>query len=301
MAMVEMDFCSNDSTAIYADFVSEYNNIKGEIEHHYNSEIERACKDVESFKRDCAEIIRNLLFAIMMQDEEEKHPYKGKIIDFVAKFTTPKTIEAIADMRKSIEDTKVVSLSLNAKGFNDAQISRIFFDAYESLAGEIESRSVQHLSFTEENLVNYFTPYSSEYVLDYKVGVLYGKPVPTSGGRKIEAGLEYIASEDKYILHHDQGFSVVPFLHELGHIVYDLLKTIGDNTLIIDLYNEKYIGQYTNEEEFFCDYMLTFLKRKNIDADLTASLFSFTGEMIEPSIDELLVKVFETNPVEEIA
>ena len=117
-----------------------------------------------------------------------------------------------------------MTANLNAQGYTDEDIKRIMFNAYEDLMGETESRSVQHSMMVDAKYSNYFFLYNWENAPDRKVAVINDEYIDIDT-RKIEAAVE--STPDGYIMHFKKVYDVQPFIHELGHIVHDILVNDG--------------------------------------------------------------------------
>lgn len=156
---------------------------------------------------------------------------------------------------------KVVDMFKRQQGYRDQDIQRILFQSYENLYGEVESRSVQASRLVESQYKNYF------FLTEWEQGPI--KQLVVIDGvdtiidtEKIEAAVE--TKDDVYVIHLQRGYSCVPALHELGHIVFDALDKLGHrNTIAQEL---KKSIEYSDIEEFFVDKFLLYL-RNTIEDD----------------------------------
>jgi hypothetical protein len=187
----------------------------------------------------------------------------------------PKNILDIFDKLKQVhEKTKTAVGRLSSQGYSNQEINRILFNAYESLSGEIEARNVQQISKLDAEMQDYFVPLSSESIQDEKVGVIYDEMVsdeifPT----KIVGAIEK-TKEDLYIIHLNWANTPKPILHEIGHLLHDLLNTdtltdyVG-NKIKNELPNLDYENNSNLIGEIFCDLFLGYLERLNLSEEFT--------------------------------
>ena len=98
------------------------------------------------------------------------------------------------------------------------------------------------------------------------------------------------------ILHFEKNDSVIPFLHELGHIVYDALKRLGYEQKIIAEYDKQFA--ISGVDEYFVEKFLGYIKdkidNKGIQEDMRIEL-NIKGN---PIISEILDEFFKDTEVE---
>jgi hypothetical protein len=157
------------------------------------------------------------------------------------------------------------------KGWTVSDIYMLNFQTYKAILGEVESRFVQVTNRMDESLSDYFGLYTSEVIDPQKVTVL-NDSILEDDGKKIVAAIE--EADGRYIIHLPEEYSnSVNILHELGHIMYDILV---DSQVINPL--DPYIEQnakksgYELSEEYICDNFVDFIHRKKIDEGLTTDL-----------------------------
>jgi hypothetical protein len=64
---------------------------------------------------------------------------------------------------------------------------------------------------------------------------------------------------DNYVLHFEKNADIKPFIHELGHIVFDALKTLGYEQKIIADFKNQY--EFTNVDEYFVEKWMGLQKQ----------------------------------------
>ena len=121
--------------------------------------------------------------------------------------------------------------------------SNILFQTYSNIFGELEARSVQNIAYLPTELREYLLPYTSES-LDFKsFSVIINVDEESESDFKIEGAIEK-TNENKYIIHLTPQLSCVPIIHELGHLVYDIIADSGAESFINDIYTEKYLTKF---------------------------------------------------------
>jgi len=136
------------------------------------------------------------------------------------------------------------------------------FEFYRGLLGEIESRDAQYRSQTKYILSDYFFPYSYSDISDrFKISnnseMLLNGNLPFSALETLQSG--------KYIIHFRDGqpLMIVPFIHEIGHIIFDLFISNYHYKIIEEYYIKNRINKYKSVEEFFCNYWVSYLMSNN--------------------------------------
>jgi hypothetical protein len=93
-------------------------------------------------------------------------------------------------------------------------------------------------------------------------------------------------------MHFQKTMSCEPILHELGHIVHDVLKTLGHNDIIEKEFDKEMM--IDDIDEFFVLKFLGYLKEKIEDYDLANDVrlnFAIRGnEKINKLLDEFFVE-----------
>ena len=196
---------------------------------------------------------------------------KGSIKRFISKHYGDKYIMVFDENLKKAEEILQKNESLIAKGWKPNDIHMLNFQTYEAILGEVESRFVQETAHIDRELSNYFGFYTSESILPENITVLAEIP-PLDVPKTIKAAIEY--ANGHYIIHlPDEYSNSVNILHELGHIVFDILVETKDILNEQSKYeNEVNKAGYESFEEYVCDSFVDFIQRMKIDEGLTEDL-----------------------------
>jgi hypothetical protein len=90
--------------------------------------------------------------------------------------------------------------------------------------------------------------------------------------KEIVAAVE--TKNDEYVLHFEKNRSCEPFLHELGHIVFDCLIKLGHKEKISNIYKDA--DTYQDINELFVDNFLGYIKENIEDNNISTDLkFNF--------------------------
>jgi len=181
---------------------------------------------------------------------------------------------------------------LTATGYSQSDINTIIFKSYESLAGEIESRDIQHsYSMTEEE-ASYLLPYTTETIQEKDVTVIVDDYLKDDmiGVGKIKGGCER-ASDGKYILHFFASVSPEPILHEISHILMPLLSLNLDKFIEANIPTEQ-INKLGGVKEAFSELMMCYLVKKKLSQTLTDELEAGRTLMNYNFLDENFDQVF---------
>ena len=218
---------------------------------------------------------------------------------FIKLIGLEKDIKIVKNLSDVIFKSNRVNKSLSDKGFGEKERNRIIFQTYLNLFGEMEARTVQNIAYLESDLRVYFLPYTSE-TLDLKsFSVIIDKNDDFLNERKIEAGIER-TNDDKYIFHLTPSITVVPLIHELGHLVFDIFQDLGMTHFIEQVYLNNYTSEYPNSDEFFSDYFSAYISRLQINDSITNDLNKFERLPINQNIDFVLDSMFNVKKNEEI-
>ncbi len=222
-----------------------------------------------------------------------KQLVSGEFIEYLYALTDGNIYELTELLNEGIENADVVGQKLLDTGYRDEDVRKIFFNAYEDLLGETESRSVQHQMMLEGKYSNYFYLYQWENAPARKIAVINDEYIEVDS-KTLAGAVETI--KDGYILHFKKSISVEPFLHELGHIVDDLLCQNSDNT---DLIAAEYAKTMTkkNRSEFFVDCFLGYVRDVITDAYIQKDLAMNFDLKRNAVIDEMLSVIFDTTEV----
>ena len=167
-----------------------------------------------------------------------------------------------------MRDAGVIANRMLGQGYTEQQVSNIFFNTYEALLGEVESREVQKSSKSEVELAGYLLPMTSESIDDDKVSVIFDDfeldGIPTN---KPDGAIE-LAEDGKYTIHLFESTTPEPLLHELGHIIADLIGRPAINDAIAVGIDPNTIKELGGVEEVFCKLFLCYLVKQKFSEDL---------------------------------
>lgn len=211
----------------------------------------------------------------------------GELIEFFSDITNGEVYTLTECISEGLQQASQLGAKLLGEGYRPSDVNQILFNAYEDLMGEVESRSVEHQMMLSGAFQNYFFLYDWEKSPTQQIGVISDDYIEIDT-QKIEGAVERIG--DEYILHFKQTTSTEPFLHELAHIVEDILVEMGHDAVI----QQAFLDTMTkhNRSEYFVDVFLGFIREnfgdENIQDDLAMNFDIKTNE----EINELLKAVF---------
>lgn len=149
-------------------------------------------------------------------------------------------------------------------GYKDDEIERLSFIYYEGFAGEVESRDTQNSYKMDEFEEDYIYPSSLEGLYEPTKNAVFSAVDELSAPKKVVGGCE--TKDGKSIIHLTQQVSPEPFLHEVGHILYDVLpqndKELIENLFAQDAVTLKLAG-IVNHKEMFVELWLQYLSKIN--------------------------------------
>ena len=214
----------------------------------------------------------------------------GNYIEYLADITDNNIFVLTELIDEGFEKCQSMTANLNAQGYTDEDIKRIMFNAYEDLMGETESRSVQHSMMVDAKYSNYFFLYNWENAPDRKVAVINDEYIDIDT-RKIEAAVE--STPDGYIMHFKKVYDVQPFIHELGHIVHDILVNDGFGDRIDAEYAKSVTSK--SKDEYFVDCFLGYIREHVFDENIETSLYRNIELKNNQEINEILDYMFSVN------
>lgn len=171
---------------------------------------------------------------------------------------------------------------LKSQGLTDYEVEQVMQANYENLYGEIESRSVQASRRIGGVFRNYFYMTGWEKEPNAQVTVIDGNAVILDVD-SVKCALE--TKGDEYVLHFRKHDTCVPYLHELGHIVYDALVKLGHEDKLKSEFENQY--NFKTVDEMFVSNFLAYLK-DNIDNDHLQSDLSKQVVLANAEISKLL-------------
>jgi|GEM_PF-6137968 len=219
------------------------------------------CSDQKTYEQNGSTI--NFYLTILISEENDLTSslfewITGKIGDYI--YDIFSVIRDGYDVAKNYEqklqDEGYTKGYVTSEGdYRRGDIDIILFKGYENLYGEMESRSVQSSRFVESQYKNYFSLTSWELGPLRNLTVIDGVEEVVDVN-KVKGACESI--EDQYVLHFERNDSVIPFIHELGHIVFDALKRLGYEQKIIAEYEKQF--EINNLDEYFVEKFMAYIK-----------------------------------------
>jgi hypothetical protein len=196
---------------------------------------------------------------------------RAGIKKLITKFYGDNYITTFENIVKKSNDVLIKNQELIQRGWTANDIYMLNFQTYEALMGEVESRFVQETQYVPNEFKDYFTLYTSESVLPEKITVINEIP-PLDIPKDVKAAIEL--AEGKYIIHlPDEYSNTINILHELGHIMYDIMENVYSISLMQSQYESEYTKHgYTSFEEYVCDSFVDFIHRFNVEQGLTDDL-----------------------------
>lgn len=229
-------------------------------------------------------------FMLVIYVAENKDGANNSIVIWLQGYMGDVIFDLLENITIAYNEAMAVLQKLANEGYKKDDINRILFSSYENLYGEMESRSVQASRYVTSEYRNYFYLTKWEHSPVEQLTVIDGieKVLDT---KNIKAAVE--RKGDDYVLHFNRSGSCVPFLHELGHIVYDAMVQCG--------YQKDIEAQYANNlsfediEEYFVSRFLGYIKNNVDNNDLVADMKADYSIDSEEGMDELF-DAFFTEP-----
>jgi hypothetical protein len=200
---------------------------------------------------------------------------KDGLISAIMPFDVQVHLKEIKDIYRS---SSLAISKLSSQGYSDAEISRIVHSVYENLSGEIESRYVQQISNIDDDLLEYFTPLTSESINKDDVSVMFGDIITEENISTQSKGAIELNRVGQYTIHLFESNSPQIIIHEIGHFVYDIIE----NSHFAEGYIESKIvssisGVNIQENpniigEIFVDLFLSYLVSLNLSEDFNYEL-----------------------------
>lgn len=178
--------------------------------------------------------------------------------------------------------------------YKKGDIDTILFKGYENLYGEMESRSVQSSRYVQTEYKNYF------YLTHWELGPLRNLTVidgveEVIDCQKIKGACE--SKGDEYVLHFEKDEDVRPFIHELGHIVYDALVRLGYEPRIIAEYDKQFAFT-SGPDDYFVEKFIGYIKDIVVDDRLAYDMSMDLNIKSNPVINEILDEFFKDTDVD---
>ena len=170
-----------------------------------------------------------------------------------------KCLDTLADYTTKHANAKA---KLMGQGFSENDVHKMIHASYEALLGEVEARDVQNTYIMQEELQDYLLPITSEAILDENINVFFDKTSSSPVIPAVVKGAVETTLEDKYIIHLFPNFSSRPLLHELGHILCDVIGKDIVAKRIFDSFGDQSIIDLGGTDEIFCELFLCYLSRQ---------------------------------------
>ena len=211
------------------------------------------CQDVTENKyySDCDDIIENIV-EYYIQDN-------AVVNDLIKKYVDGEIHQSLQTLLKYRKKHIEVRASLMGQGFTANDVDRLIHRSYEALLGEVEARDVQNTQLMEEDLQGYLLPLTSEAILEKDINVFFDKTSSSPIIPTVIKGAVETTLEDKYIIHLFPNFSSRPILHEIGHILGDIIGRDIIAKRIYDSFGDQSIIDLGGTDEIFCELFLCYL------------------------------------------
>lgn len=210
----------------------------------------------------------------------------SNIVDYMQENIGDFILELFHNVTEGYSESRKHRDILAEQNYKDEDITNILFKGYENLYGEVESRSVQESRLVPSEYKNYFYLSRWENAPLQKITVIDGIE-NILDITDIKAAVETVNNGD-YIFHFQRGNSAEPFLHELGHILYDALIKLGHKDIIEEEFSKDY--NYTDADEYFVSQWLAYLQEKihnkNVISDIKRSKNLTLNSSIEICLDD---------------
>jgi hypothetical protein len=251
--------------------------------------------------------LKNEILKLLINKEDYQYNYKSinfYLVLFVAEegdFSTNNIVlylqkklgDIVFELFENVSDgysqAKKYREKLISEGYREDDIRNILFKSYENLYGELESRSTQSSRYVDSEYKNYFYLTKWENSPIQQITVIDGVE-QIIDCTKIKAAVE--TKDDAYVMHFQKTISAEPILHELGHIVHDALKTLGQNHIIEKEFDKEMM--IDDIDEFFVLKFLGYLKENIDDFDLANDVrlnFAVRGnEKINKLLDDFFAE-----------
>jgi hypothetical protein len=234
----------------YNEYVKKFNGIKG----NFSLSLRKEGVYYEKIK-----VVSGELVALYLQGSASQ---RKEISNFLGSELT-KDLDIILKFKT---DSEIESNRLLGIGYSPQAVQDLFFSTYEALAGEVESRDVQQTAEIDVELKDYLLPMTSESIEEGKIAVIVEGITEEKLPNNIQGGVE-IDKDGKYIIHLYKSLTAIPFLHELGHLVYDIIGKQKIDEVITKNFTKETIEEYVGVEEIFCELFICYLVKQNFSEE----------------------------------
>jgi hypothetical protein len=192
-------------------------------------------------------------------------PVKSIVITFIS---NQQIIDNFIAVKQFMNSGRSGDEKMRQMGLNQQQIDDAKFNSYEYLLGEAESRDVQHGSLLDDEIGLYALPYTSEALEDKKITVLTKFEGDEDAPKDIYKGAVEKTKDNKYIIHLYESTTCEPILHELGHIVLDIIGREYVCANILKKLDSSIIDSFGGFEDVFCELFLCYIYKKNLSEEI---------------------------------
>ena len=211
---------------------------------------------------------RDMVFEMLNSYLNANDSKKKDLEEFLGK----KFCENIAVLIKFYQDGRKVVLKLRGEGLSEQQMHSVFMKNYMLLAGEIESRDVQHISQLEDDILGYALPLTSESIETKKVTAIYKDLlIDEILPNRIYGAVENV-EDGGYVVHLYESVSAIPLIHELGHIVGDYIGRNEIDVAIANNFDKSKIESVGGTSEVFCHLFKNYLSKQPLSPRILGEL-----------------------------
>jgi hypothetical protein len=242
----------------------------------------------EVFKQSSGNVALYLIYLIV----DTKVFNEGAIINFLERIYGEGIYDLFEMIKDAIQETDMASKKLLSEGFSKEDVKIINFNTYQNLLGEMEARGTQHQMGIPMNLTNYF------FLNEYEKSPT--KSIAVIGGKYIKRDISTIVGacektqDGSYVLHFKKNVSSIPFIHELGHIVHDILKEIGFGEAIKNEYDKDLL--FDDYDEYFVNIFMGYISDNYKDSPIGLDLANNFSARKNPIIYQILDDIFNAKP-----
>lgn len=236
---------------------------------------------------------KNINFMMIMFLAENGDFSTSNLTSFLEQRFGDVVFDLFENITEAYQSAKHFKEKLASERYVTEDITQILFKSYENLYGEMESRSTQSSRCVESEFRNYFYLTKWENAPLQNIVVIDGSETVIDC-ESIKGAVE--TKDEEYVLHFEKHYTSEPYLHELGHIVYDALVRLGHGPEIDEEYERTYV--FDNADEFFVNRFLGYI-RERVDDEKIASDLKDPKIVENERISELLDDLFTDLKVDE--
>lgn len=292
------DNCLSDSTRLELQSLLKKIYLHSSLSENLRENILQMIVDQKTYEESYTSI--NFYLAILISEEND---FTSPLFEFMQEKIGDFVYDIFSVISEGYANAKNYENILINEGFSKGYVTQsgeykrgdidnILFKGYENLYGEVESRSVQASRYVGSEYKNYF------HLTHWELGPLTNLTVIDGVEEVVDCTKIVGACEsvgDNYVLHFEKNADIKPFIHELGHIVFDALKTLGYEGKIISEFKNQY--DFTNVDEYFVEKWMGYIKNKVQDAKLQEDM-RLVLNASNPVISEILDEFFKDTDVD---